>query len=321
MYSGTIIYQTEKLPGQDIAMLNKYCNCAFVFFALIITFDFFAVCKAEDGKLPNMAKTNNKSEARLLFGQQRNVAVMSPEVFGSYARGCLGGARQLAVNGENWQAMRLSRNRNWAHPEMLLYIEKLATDAANMDGWPGLLVGDISQPKGGPMLSGHKSHQVGLDVDIWLRPSPQKKLSFNERESMSSISVIEGPFKLNRKAWTDNHARLLKRAASYSEVARIFVHPTIKKELCTWAGEDRAWLKNIRAWYGHHYHFHVRLKCPDNEKNCENQPPPPPGDGCGEELTWWLSEEAYQPKPAKKTRKALTLQDLPSYCRTVLESD
>jgi murein endopeptidase len=30
----------------------------------------------------------------------------------------------------------------------------------------GLLIGDMSQPRDGPMLYGHSSHQIGLDVDI-----------------------------------------------------------------------------------------------------------------------------------------------------------
>jgi hypothetical protein len=38
-------------------------------------------------------------------------------------------------------------------------------------GWgKGLYIGDISQPRGGPMTSGHASHQIGLDADIWMLP-------------------------------------------------------------------------------------------------------------------------------------------------------
>ena len=51
----------------------------------------------------------------------------------------------------------------------------LPSTAQKLDDWPGLLVGDISQPRGGPMLTGHASHQLGLDADIWLTPMPDRK--------------------------------------------------------------------------------------------------------------------------------------------------
>ena len=72
--------------------------------------------------------------------------------------------------------MRLSRDRNWGHPRLLDFFERFAADARALDGWPGLLVGDMSQPRGGPMLTGHASHQIGLDVDIWLTPMPDRIL-------------------------------------------------------------------------------------------------------------------------------------------------
>lgn len=257
-------------------------------------------------------------EARRLFASQKESAQMASTVYGSYARGCLAGASRLPANGPRWQVMRLSRNRNWGHPQMLAYIERLSDDAARLDGWSGLLVGDISQPGGGPMPSGHNSHQIGLDVDIWFRPAPQKILSMKERETWSANSVINGRFKLNKVVWTEQHSRLLRQAAAYSNVARIFVHPTIKKELCDRAGIDRNWLRKIRAWYGHDDHFHVRLECP-GERSCIDQDRPPAGDGCGDELAWWFSAAAYSPEPPKKKSAPLTLADLPAACKSVLE--
>ena len=85
--------------------------------------------------------------------------------------------KALPINGETWQVMRLSRNRNWAHPDLVALLERLAAKARKDAGWPGILVGDMSQPRGGPMLTGHASHQVGLDADIWLTPMPNRQLS------------------------------------------------------------------------------------------------------------------------------------------------
>ncbi len=258
--------------------------------------------------------------AKKLFGSLKTPASLQPVAIGSYAKGCLAGALQLASDGSNWQSMRLSRNRQWGHPDLLDYIARLADDANKLDDWPGLLVGDMSQPRGGPMLTGHKSHQIGLDADIWLRPAPGRKYSAKERETVSAVSVRKTNHQLNRKTWSVKHARLLRRAATYPAVARIFVNPTIKRELCDWATGDRTWLRRIRAWYGHHYHFHVRLKCPGNNFVCKNQADPPAGDGCGEELAWWFSAEAYAPDPKEKKSTPLTLADLPTQCGAILNA-
>jgi penicillin-insensitive murein DD-endopeptidase len=100
-------------------------------------------------------------------------------------------------------------------------------------------------------------------------------------------------------------------------VARIFVNPAIKRALCREAGPDRAWLAKIRPWWGHNYHFHVRLSCPRGESECRDQALPPPGDGCGKELDWWFTEEALHPAPSPP-RKPLRLADLPQACAALV---
>lgn len=265
--------------------------------------------------------------AKQLFGKVSGPAELKPEAIGFYARGCLAGGKELAIDGPAWQAMRLSRNRNWGHPRLVALVERLATEAQKYDGWPGLLVGDISQPRGGPMLTGHASHQIGLDADIWFTPMPNRRLTEKEREEMSAVSML-GPDKLSvdPNIWTDSHARIIRRAASYPEVDRIFVHPAIKKALCEGAdkiGSDRSWLRKVRPYWGHHYHFHVRMGCPADSATCKDQAAPPPGDGCGKELSDWLALIAAPPKPKKpsKPKPPLTLAQLPHQCRAVLSAD
>ncbi len=171
--------------------------------------------------------------AKELFGAAKSPAPMEARAIGFYAKGCLAGAAALPTDGEAWQAMRLSRNRNWGHPKLVALVEKLALEAKTHDGWSGLLVGDLSQPRGGPMLTGHASHQVGLDADIWLTPMPDRRLTNQEREDLSATTMLaDDKVSVDPKIWTDAHARLIKRAASYSAVERIFVHPAIKKALC-----------------------------------------------------------------------------------------
>lgn len=276
----------------------------------------FLVCLA----LP--AQADSAPPASELFGAHAEPAPLESRAIGSYARGCMAGGRPLAVDGANWQVMRLSRNRNWGHPDLIALVERLARDART-DGWNGLLVGDLTQPRGGPMTSGHASHQIGLDADIWLTPMPDRRLSETEREEMSAVSMLaEGTRQVDDSRWTPVHRRLIRRAAEYPEVARIFVHPGIKQKLCAQTEGDRSWLRKVRPWWGHHYHFHIRLACPADSAHCVDQDPPPPGDGCGEELDWWLSDEPWEPSddPAEP-RPPLRVADLPDQCRMVLEAE
>lgn len=281
---------------------------------LVLTAPVSAV-RAEDAK-----------PARELFGGVTLPSKSKSQAVGFYAKGCLSGGIAIPADGATWQAMRLSRNRRWGHPDMIALIERLSRDAAAKDGWPGLLLGDISQPRGGPMLSGHSSHQVGLDADIWLTPMPDRTLTRGERENQPFISMIRQDkfLTIDERRWTPAHARLVMRAAGYPEVERIFVNPAIKKKLCdTWQG-DRAAMGKIRPYYGHDSHFHIRIKCPEGSSNCKEQAAVPAGDGCDKSLAWWFTKEPWaKPDPDKKKKPAAkprlaTLADLPNACRAVL---
>src|SRR3982074_1276225 len=121
--------------------------------------------------LPPLTTPNDpKLGAKELFGRKILPAAMPTRVVGFYAKGCIAGAQALPINGETWQVMRLSRNRNWAHPNMVALLERLAAKAHKDAGWPGILVGGIAPPRRGPAITGHASHQVGLDADVWLTP-------------------------------------------------------------------------------------------------------------------------------------------------------
>jgi penicillin-insensitive murein endopeptidase len=262
--------------------------------------------------------------AKVLFGGKALPAAIPAKSYGFYSKGCFSGGVAIATDGPTWQAMRLSRNRRWGHPTMIALVEKLSRDAAAKDGWPGLLVGDISQPRGGPMLTGHASHQIGLDADIWLNPMPDQRLSAREREEISAVSMIKkNGLTVNEKVWTPAHARLLKRAASYPEVERILVHPGIKKKLCDTVKGDRSWLSKVRPFWGHDYHFHVRIGCQPGSSGCKGQAAPPPGDGCDKSLAWWFTEEPWRPNQnpdAPKARDIMTMAALPKACRAVLDA-
>ncbi|HEX2136913.1 MAG TPA: penicillin-insensitive murein endopeptidase [Microvirga sp.] len=269
--------------------------------------------------LPPLANPHDPAvPAKELFGRKEMPAPLPPQAIGGYARGCVAGARLLATDGDTWQVMRLSRNRNWGHPELVAFMERFARRVPEINGWPGLLVGDMSQPRGGPMLTGHASHQLGLDADVWLTPMPNRRLTPLEREEMSATNVVRPDWlDVDPAVWTPQHTALIRAASREPQVARIFVNPAIKKALCREAGADRSWLSKVRPMFGHNYHFHIRLACPAGEDACADQDPPPGGDGCGDELARWFRPEMLHPKPGKP-RPPLTMAQLPSECRRVL---
>ncbi|WP_213773807.1 penicillin-insensitive murein endopeptidase [Bradyrhizobium sp. dw_78] len=274
--------------------------------------------------LPPLANPNDpKLGAKELFGRKVLPTAGPPRVIGFYAKGCIAGAQALPINGDTWQVMRLSRNRNWGYPDMIALLERLSVKAHKDAGWPGILIGDMAQPRGGPMLTGHASHQIGLDADVWLTPMPDHRLSREEREDMSAVMMVRSDrLDVDTKVWTPGHLAVIRDAAQEPRVERIFVNAAIKKALCREATGDRSWLAKIRPMYGHDYHFHIRITCPAGAKQCETQPPPPEGEGCSpSDFTYWFSDAVLHPKPPTEPEQPshpMTLAQMPADCRQVL---
>lgn len=235
---------------------------------------------------------------------------------GETSNGCITGARPLPLEGVGYQVMHIERNRYYGHPLLLQTIEDLGRKT-HEHGLGVLQVGDLGQPRGGPMPYGHRSHQTGLDVDIWFNLDPANLGKANTlRSNVSAPSMLLGGERgLDRSAWTPDHINLLELAAKLPGVDRIFVNPYIKKELCEQASGSRAWLRKIRPWYHHDDHFHLRLACPADSPDCEVQEPVPPGDGCDASLDWW-----FQPHPPTKPTPQPPKPPLPSECQAVLSA-
>ncbi len=274
---------------------------------------------------PAIAETKDKKEslpAKLLFAAKQLPSLGKAMAIGYYPRGCLSGGVPLPVTGPTWQVMRVSRNRNWGHPSLIRFLEKFSPLAAKATGWKGILIGDLSQPRGGPLPYGHTSHQSGLDVDIWFMPMPARVLSNDERDKLAFVNLVAEDWKqLDPKTWTPQHVNFIKTAAEQPEVERVLVNAAIKQELCR-VEKKPAWLAKVRPWYGHHDHIHVRLKCPADSPICRAQPPVGGEDGCDKKaLEFWFSDRVLNPPkpttPAKPPRQ-ITMADLPPACKDVL---
>ncbi|MFD1744569.1 penicillin-insensitive murein endopeptidase [Rhizobium helianthi] len=264
--------------------------------------------------------------AKQAFGAVTSPSAGAPTPIGSYAKGCISGAVALPDDGPHWQAMRLSRNRHWGMPQTVSLLKRLSEDAVRLGWGNGILVGDMSQPRGGPMAFGHASHQLGLDVDIWFTPMPQTRLTPEQRETIPFTSMLDKSkfLTVDSRKFTPTAARLVMTAASYPQVERIFVNPAIKKKLCeSWTG-DRSNLGKVRPMYGHDEHFHIRLTCPPGLASCKAQAPVAAGDGCDKSLAWWFTEEPWaKPKkdpnaPPPKPPRPVMVSDLPKACAAVL---
>ena len=270
--------------------------------------------------LPPLANPNAPNlPAKELFARKLTPLPGSARPIGSYADGCLAGAVALPITGPTWQVMRLSRDRNWGTPQLVNFIERLGDNAKKV-GWNGLLIGDMAQPRGGPMISGHSSHQIGLDVDIWFKPMPDHVLSREEREFDPAVNVVAPDgLDVDHKVWAPAYMEVVKTAAEDPSVTRIFVNAAIKKEMCSQAGTDNFWLAKVRPWWGHSEHFHVRLACP-KDAECKGQPPVSTSNGCGHALDSWFRPSILHAAPAvsPKPKPPLTLAKMPAACRAVV---
>jgi penicillin-insensitive murein DD-endopeptidase len=271
--------------------------------------------------LPPLANPSSpKTAAKELFGRKTTPFPGPPRSIGGYADGCLIGGVQLPMDGPAWQVMRPSRNRNWGHPSLVAFLERFA-DKASKAGWSGLLVGDMSQPRGGPMINGHTAHQTGLDADIWFSPMPDHVQSREEREfSFPDDVVAKSRLDVDPKVWTRARTDLIRTAAEDSAVTRIFVNPAIKKALCRESGPERGWLAKVRPWYFHAEHFHLRLDCPTDSPECKAQPPVAGGDGCGPEVSGWIKKAMNVLPTPYNPGGGRTLSGLPAACRVVVNA-
>jgi penicillin-insensitive murein endopeptidase len=202
--------------------------------------------------------------------------------------GCVQGAVALSQRDPKYVLVHPERKRDFGHPDLIAYLREVAAAAGKHKLGP-LYIGDLGQARGGPTPTGHRSHQNGLDVDVWYGP-PAKPIRAGK--SATPPSVVDLRTNKMSPAWDRRAAGLVELAASVPSVDRIFVHPAVKRALCEDKTRRGSWLARVRPWWGHQDHFHVRLRCPANSPDCTAQPPLTGGEGCDASLNWWFSTDA-----------------------------
>jgi penicillin-insensitive murein endopeptidase len=220
----------------------------------------------------------------------------------------------MPLSGPGFELMRPSRRRTFGHRDLVAFLKRFGTRVVAKRLAP-LLVGDLGQARGGPTPSGHRSHQTGLDVDVGYSGLVGKRLTKHERETVSPKPVVDLATMTTNASYGSRVPTLLEVAATDESVDRIFVHPAIKRALCGLSPRPTVWLSKIRPWWGHHDHFHVRLRCPGTDTACLPQAPLAPGDGCGaQELGWWWSDDARKTRDEKSAAAAAGPPPLPAAC-------
>lgn len=238
----------------------------------------------------------------------------SAQSIGAFANGCIIGAEALPLQSNSYQVMRTDQRRYFGHPDLVRFIQRLSQQVQD-NGMGTVLIGDMGMPAGGRFNGGHASHQSGLDVDIFLQ-LPKTRWTTAQLLKPQALDLVAADGKrVNPRLWQPEIGHLIKLAAQDNEVTRIFVNPAIKQQLCLEAGTDRDWLRKVRPWFQHRAHMHVRLRCPANSLECEDQALPPAGDGCGAELQSWFEP----PKPGTTKPVKKTPPPLPPSCQALLD--
>lgn len=289
---------------------------------LLVSTIAFASPSDDGGVVPAVPPTiQGPSPAKSLDLRWSHQSTPTPgpaRAIGQPGAGCLEGAVALPLQGPGWLIARPQRHREFGHPLLVAFLRNLAK-AARRQRLGTITIGDMGQARGGPTPSGHRSHQNGLDVDVWYGPAVAATAGKKEA-TLQPPSVVDMRSNKMLPAWNDRAARLVRTAAEDPTVDRIFVHPAVKRTLCKERSQRGPWLRRVRPWWGHQDHFHVRLRCPLDNEDCVDTKPLPPGDGCDASLAWWFSSDAHATAEKRgKETPGETAPPMPEKCEELVE--
>jgi penicillin-insensitive murein endopeptidase len=214
----------------------------------------------------------------------------SSQARGSYARGSLRNAEELEVEGPGYVRLFRSRNRNFGTQDLIELIVSLGKTLIHLHPESERIqVGDLAAIEGGP-ISGHGSHQNGLDVDLSFFRANRLEQPISDESGFREVFVVGG--KLTENFDIPRNWNFFEAAARSGKVQRMFVDGAIKRQYCRWflaqsresdlAPEVVATLRRLRPYANHDDHIHIRLYCPASSPDCRVQEEVAPGSGCSE---------------------------------------
>jgi penicillin-insensitive murein endopeptidase len=216
-----------------------------------------------------------------VFASLLGLSEPAGQAIGFYSNGRLHAASSLAMDGPGYMHFNVERNRHYGTAGLITLLESAAAEIREKrpEG-ERLQIGDIAAEHGG-VVSGHVSHQNGLDADlIYFR--------LDHLEAWASGDHFVTPKgTLSDNFDTERNFELIHILVASGRVNRIFMDPVIKKGFCSYAaahgGINSAadTLRRMSPYPNHQDHMHVRLTCPPTSPQCQAQTPEvPAGDGC-----------------------------------------
>jgi penicillin-insensitive murein endopeptidase len=176
-----------------------------------------------------------------------------------------------------------SQNNVYAHPALVLMLERSAREVARLEKGSLMMVGDLSSRDGGP-LPGHVSHQSGRDADVgfYLKDAqgrPVVREHFTPFDPNGKSRWERGVYFDDYRNWvllrawvTDNRAGLVHIFVSSGLRWRLIEYGKKDPRFAPYVPEVELLLKQPPGTSVHDDHFHVRIACPDNlGELCHNE--------------------------------------------------
>ena len=212
---------------------------------------------------------------------------------GFYTKGSLIEPSRLDDEGVGFLKIFRSRDRGYGSRDLISFLMELSARVLELhpEG-ERIQIGDLSGPRGG-YISGHSSHQNGLDVDASFLRVDRREQSLENESGFDEVFVQGG--RLTPNFDIERNWSFFAVAAATGRVQRMFVDPAIKRTYCKSMrdiGPESDWpqatietLRRLRPYPNHDDHIHIRLYCPAGTTQCKAQEEVAPGSGCSELMT------------------------------------
>ena len=173
---------------------------------------------------------------------------------------------------------------SYGHPALVLMLNRTAKQIAKQNPGSVLLVGDLSREYGGP-LAGHRSHQSGRDADVGFFVTDAKGHPVNSQQLRTFDK--DGRARDGSGLRFDDYRNWLLVQLwlkdSRADIEHVFVASHLRRRLLDfararpafskYADDAAAFLHQPSQGLPHDDHFHIRIACPDRQRELCGAPP------------------------------------------------